>query len=133
MITIEKQVILIRYCVRTFNVHCRGNARNCRCKSSLHFTGRLLQAKGKKDATREAKQLFQRALDIRTAKQGVYHVETKLIRRALMSLETVDVSAKFSGKGTVIEKELRALDGVTSRPLTKSSSRNLDFRQASGS
>ena len=50
-----------------------------------------------------------------------------------MSLETVDVSAKFSGKGTAIEKELRALDRVTSRPLTKSSSRNLDFRQASGS
>ena len=60
-------------------------------------------------------------------------METKLIRRALMSLETVDVSAKFSGKGTAIEKELRALDGVTSRPLTESSSRNLDFRQASGS
>lgn len=70
---------------------------------------------------------------MRTAKQGVYHVETKLIRRALMSLETVDVSAKLSSKGTVIEKELRALDGVRSRPLTKSSSRNIDFRQASGS
>ena len=81
---------------------------------------------------REAKLLFQRALDIRTSKQGVYHAETKTIRRALVSLETVDVGAKFSGKGSGKEKELLALEGVRSRPLTKASSR-VDFRQASAS
>ena len=94
--------------------------------------GKLLQAKGTKDAIREAKLLFQRALDIRTAKQGVYHTEANTIRRALMSLETVDVGAKFSGKGTGKEKELLALEGLRSRPLTKTSSR-VDFRQASAS
>lgn len=95
-------------------------------------SGKLLQAKGTKDATREAKLLFQQALDIRTATQGVYHRDTKLIRRALMSLETADVAAKFSGKGTAKEKELLALEGQRSRSLTKTSSRNnLVFRQAS--
>ena len=94
--------------------------------------GKLLQSKGTKDATREAKQFFQRALDIHTAKQGVYHTDTKTIRRALMSLETVDVGAKFSGKGTAKHQQLLALDGLRSRPVTKTS-RNLDFRQASTS
>ena len=101
--------------------------------SSLQLPGKLLQSKGTKDATREAKQLFQRALDIHTAKQGVYHTDTKTVRRTLMSLETVDVGAKFSGKGTAKDQELLALDGLRSRPLTKTSSRNLDFRQASTS
>lgn len=101
--------------------------------SSLQLPGKLLQSKGTKDATREAKLLFQRALDINTAKQGVYHTDTKTIRRALMSLETVDVGAKFCGKGTAKDQELLALDGLRSRPLTKTSSRNLDFRQASTS
>lgn len=99
----------------------------------FQLPGKLLQSKGTKDATREAKLLFQRALDIHTAKQGVYHTDTKTIRRALMSLETVDVGAKFSGKGTAKDQELLALDGLRSRPLTKASSRNLDFRQASAS
>jgi len=50
-----------------------------------------------------------------------------------MALETVDVAAKFSGKATANEKELLALDGLRSRSMTKTSSRNLDFRQASAS
>ena len=49
-----------------------------------------------------------------------------------MSLETVDLGAKFSGMGTG-KQELLALDGLRSRPLTKTYSRNLDFRQASAS
>jgi len=101
--------------------------------SSLQLPGKLLQSKGTKDATREAKLLFQRALDIRTVKQGVYHTDTKTIRRALMSLETVDVGAKFSGKATAKDQELLALDGLRSRPITKTPSRNFDFRQASTS
>lgn len=100
---------------------------------SFQSSGKLLQSKGTKDATREAKLLFQRALDIRTAKQGVYHTDTKTIRRALMSLETVDLGAKFSSKGTGKDQELLALEGLRSRSLTKTSSRNLDFRQASAS
>lgn len=99
--------------------------------NTLFKLGKLLQSKGKKDATSEAKQLFQRALDIRTSKQGVYHTDTKLIRRALMSLETVDVSAKFSSKGTAKEQKLLALDGLRGRSLTKTSSNNNDFCQAS--
>lgn len=50
-----------------------------------------------------------------------------------MSLETVDLGAKFSGKGTGKDQELLALEGLRSRTLTKASSRNLDFRQASAS
>ena len=96
------------------------------------ISGKLLQAKGTKDATREAKVLFQRALDIRTATQGVYHRDTKLIRRALMSLETADMVTKYSGKGTAKENDL-ALEGLRSRSLTKTTPRNLDFRQASAS
>ena len=99
---------------------------------SFQLPGKLLQSKGTKDATREAKLLFQRALDIHTAKQGVYHTDTKTIRRALTSLETVDLGARFSGKGTAKDRELLALDGLRSRPFTKTS-RNLDFRQASTS
>ena len=103
-----------------------------RLTSSSQLPGKLLQSKGTKDATREAKLLFQRALDIHTATQGVYHTDTKTIRRALMSLETVDVGAKFSSKGTAKDQELLALDGLRSRPLTKTS-RNVDFRKASAS
>ncbi|KAJ7379381.1 hypothetical protein OS493_016618 [Desmophyllum pertusum] len=83
--------------------------------NTLFKLGKLLHAKGTKDATREAKLLFQRALDIRTAKQGVYHSNTKTIRRALMALETVDLGAKFSGMGTGKQQELLALDGLRSR------------------
>ena len=68
--------------------------------SPFALAGKLLQAKGTKDAVLEAKQLLQRALDIRTAKLGVYNNLTKAIRRSLMSLETVDVAAKFTGRGT---------------------------------
>lgn len=87
---------------------------------------------GTKDSTREARLLFQRALDIRTAKQGVYHRDTKLIRRALVSLETVDVAAKYYGKGTPKEREILALDDQKGRSSMKTSAKQVHHSTAGG-
>lgn len=73
--------------------------------STLFKLSKLLQAKGTKDATREAKLLLQRALDIRTSKQGVYHKETEVIRRALTLMETSEVAVKLGGKATRKDRE----------------------------
>ena len=76
----------------------------------FEIPGKLLQQKSSKDSTREAKQLLQRALDICTAKLGVYHMTSKLVRRYLMSLETVDAAAKLSSKGS--GRELKSLESA---------------------
>lgn len=100
----------------------------------FHFLGKLLQAKGTKDATAEAKVLFQRALDVRTAHQGVYHRDTKLIRRTLMLLETSEVAARLGEKATRKERDPYALGGRTSLLSTrKTSHKNLAINQATAS
>lgn len=100
----------------------------------FHFLGKLLQAKGTKDATAEAKVLFQRALDLRTAHQGVYHRDTKLIRRTLMLLETSEVAARLGEKATRKERDPYALGGRTSLLSTrKTSHKNLAINQATAS
>ena len=79
----------------------------------------------------EAKLLFQRALDIRTAKQGFYHKDTQVVRRALKLLETSVVTSKHGEKATKKERKPLALDSVTSRTLTKTSFKSLTIHQAS--
>lgn len=97
----------------------------------FHWLGKLLQAKGTKDAAAEAKVLFQRALDIRTSHQGVYHRDSKLIRRTLMLLETSEVAARLGEKATRKARDPYALSGRTSLLSTRKTSRkNLAINQA---
>jgi len=90
---------------------------------STLLTGKLLYAKNTNDATKEARQLFQRALDIRTTKLGVYHQSTKAIRRALMGLETTDVALQFGTSLAIKEQPLVLLRDYKQQLIARSTSR----------
>ncbi|KAK3745822.1 hypothetical protein QZH41_017139 [Actinostola sp. cb2023] len=91
--------------------------------STLYKLGKLLYAKNTNDATKEARQLFQRALDIRTTKLGVYHQSTKAIRRALMGLETTDVALQFGTSLAIKEQPLVLLRDYKQQLIARSTSR----------
>ncbi|XP_032217756.1 tetratricopeptide repeat protein 41 isoform X2 [Nematostella vectensis] len=96
--------------------------------STLFKLGKLLRVKNTKDATREAKQLFQRSLDIRTAKLGVYHSATKTVRRELMGLEMADVALTFGTSAAIKEQPMLMLRDYKAQLLAKSASSKLASR-----
>lgn len=82
-----------------------------------------MYTKDTKDDTKEARQLFQRALDIRSNKLGVYHPSTKAVRRALMNLETIDVALQFGTSLAIKEKPLVLLRDYKRELIVRSTSR----------